>query len=328
MAAPVRRAGLVPHHFMNTNHHPITGIHHITAYAGAARRNLAFYRDTLGLRFVKKTVNFDDPSTYHLYFADRTGTPGTVYTTFPWGDLPARRAGTGEVAAHSYTIPSGSLAAWRERLAQRGVRTEATGQRFGDAVLSFLDDGGGAVELIESDRALRGVQPWTATVDAVNAIRGFHAPTLLVRQGAPTRVVLEKVLGFREVARDGARVRFAAGEGGPGREVDLIESDALPARPGPGSIHHIAFRVADDAAHNQVRETIVTSGLNVTKVVDRNYFHSIYFREPGGILFEVATDVPGFTVDEPEAELGQSLRLPAQYERHRAEIEAALPKLD
>lgn len=313
---------------MNTNQPPVTGLHHITAYAGQAQRNLAFYRDTLGLRFVKKTVNFDDPSTYHLYFADRAGTPGTVYTTFPWGDLPARRAGTGEVAAHAYNIPRGTAAAWRERLAARGVKVADGTTRFGDAVLAFNDDGGGAVELIESATALAGVQPWTGNgASAAEAIRGFHAPTLVVRQAAPTRRVLEEALGFREIARDGARVRFAAGTGGPGREVDLVESDALPARPGPGSIHHIAFRVTDDAAHAAVRTAVVKAGLGVTPFVDRNYFHSIYFREPGGILFEVATDNPGFTIDESEAELGRALRLPSQYEPHRAEIEAALPVL-
>jgi len=314
---------------MTSDRPAVAGIHHITAITGDARRNLAFYRDTLGLRLVKRTVNFDDPGTYHFYFADRTGTPGTVFTTFPWGDAPRGQRGTGEVSAAAYTVPAGALPAWRERLAKRGVTGRDGGTRFGEPVLGFDDECGGGVELIESASLPAGVNPWSGDgVPATAAIRGFHTPTLVVRRAGPTQAVLEQLLGFRERGVEGSRRRLVAGAGGPGRQVDLVEGGAGPARPGAGSVHHIAFRVSDDATQLALREVLAAAGLAVSEVRDRNYFHSIYFREPGGILFEVATDVPGFTVDESEADLGRALKLPAQYESRRAAIERALPALD
>jgi len=313
---------------MNSNPPAVTGLHHITAIAGEARRNLAFYRDTLGLRLVKRTVNFDDPTTYHLYFADRTGTPGTAFTTFPWGDAPRGQRGPGEVGAVAYAVPPGALPGWHERLAARGVAVREGGSRFGEPVLALDDEGGGSVELIESARGRAEVTPWVGDgAPAALALRGFHAPTLVVTRAGPTQHVLA-LLGFGERGATGNRRRLAVGAGGPGREVDLVEDGAGRARQGSGSVHHLAFRVPDDATQLAFRRVLADAGLAVTEVRDRSYFRSIYFREPGGILFEIATDGPGFTVDEPESELGRALKLPPQYEAHRAQIERALPALE
>jgi glyoxalase family protein len=309
----------------------VRGLHHITAIAGDARANVRFYRDVLGLRFVKRTVNFDDPGTYHLYYGDTVGHPGTAITFFPWGALPPGRRGSGEQGATSYAVPRGSLPFWRTRLEAAGHVVTDGGRRFGDGVLAFHDESGSALELIEADGDGAALRPWTGNgVGVAEAIRGFHAPTLVVAEAGPTLAVLRDVLGFRERRTEAGRTRLVAPErAGPGYEVDVVADPSLPrARQGRGSVHHLAFRVPDDATHERVRAAVAAAGHLVTEVIDRNYFHSIYFREPGGILFEVATDQPGFTVDEPEAELGRHLRLPVQHEHLRAQLERHLPALD
>lgn len=306
-----------------------TGLHHITAIAGDPVANVGFYRDLLGLRLIKRTVNFDDPSTYHLYFGDRTGTPGTAMTFFPWGDLPSGRAGAGMVVATAFAVSPGALAFWKARLDERGISWSALPERFGEPGIRFSDPDGLVLELLETASPI-SADPWTAEkIPPEAAIRGFHSATGLVREQAGTAAVLKDLLGARETGREGNRIRYAFGDGGPGRRMDLVVDPEAP-RPlqGKGTVHHIAYGVPDDPGQQALRTELVEARLQVSPVMDRNYFHSIYFREPSGMLFEVATDGPGFAVDEPEERLGATLMLPAQYEPHRAEIERRLPPLD
>lgn len=305
----------------------VNGIHHITAISGHPRTNHDFYTRVLGLRFVKKTVNFDDPTVYHLYYADETGTPGTVLTFFPWDHMAPGRSGNGETALIQYAVPAGSLDFWEERLALEAVTTGTRATVFGEERLPFADPDGLRSALVvpagPDDRA-----PWTtAEVDGAVAIRGFHGVSLQVADGGPTADLLTTLFGYREAARDGAVVRYVRA-GGRAPVVDLIVRDGQPqARLGRGSVHHVAFSVADDPAQEVLRARIIKAGHRPTPVIDRNYFHSIYFREPGGTLFEIATDGPGFLIDEPVAELGRNLRLPPQHEHLRDQLEMALPPL-
>jgi glyoxalase family protein len=304
------------------------GIHHVTAIAGPAARNLDFYTRVLGQRLVKKTVNFDDPTTYHFYFGDAAGNPGSILTFFPWTYVAAGRLGVGETSETAYRVPAASLSYWTERLLVHGVAHETPVKRFGETVLAFRDPDGTRLALvgvagIEAEPAWQG-----GDVPAEHAIRGFHGVTLMVDRAGPTGAILTDVFGFVETAREGAVVRYAAHDGIGGR-VDLREVGGfLPARLGAGSVHHVAFRAADDAEQQaMVKKLVETHGLRPTEQKDRNYFRSVYFREPGGVLFEIATDEPGFAVDEPADALGTALKLPAQYEPHRAAIEARLPVL-
>ena len=305
------------------------GIHHVTAIAGPASRNVDFYTRTLGLRLVKKTVNFDDPGTYHFYYGDETGRPGTVLTFFPWAHVARGRLGIGETQETLFRVPVGAIGYWTHRFIAKGVAHRAIEKRFGESVLSFEDADGTRLALVgvpgsESDPAWSGGE-----VPAEHAIRGFHSVSLLLREAGPTAAILTDVFGFAEVGRAESTVRFKAEGTEVGGIVDIrIAGDFLRGRQGGGSVHHIAFRAADDeAAFALQRKLAENHGIRTTDQKDRKYFRSLYFREPGGVLFEIATDIPGFAIDEPIAALGTSLRLPDQYEPRRKEIEAALPAL-
>ncbi|CAM5769013.1 ring-cleaving dioxygenase [Bosea minatitlanensis] len=308
----------------------INGLHHVTAISGPARRNLDFYGRVLGLRLVKKTVNFDDPGTYHLYYGDADAAPGSILTFFPWDQAAPGRLGIGETQETVFRVPEGAIGFWTHRFVELGVPHEAPAKRFGESVLSFRDPDGMRLALV----GLPGVESepcWTEGGIAVeNAIRGFHSVSLLLADAAPTAAILTDIFGFAETAREGSLIRYAVAGTKVGGVIDLrVAGGFLPARQGAGSVHHIAFRAADDAAQEEmVRRLVENHRIRTTEQRDRNYFRSVYFREPGHVLFEIATDVPGFAVDEPAAELGRALKLPAGLEAHRAQIEAVLPALD
>ncbi len=306
------------------------GIHHVTAISGDPRRNLDFYGRVLGLRLVKRTVNFDDPGTWHLYYGDEAGLPGTILTFFPWAQAAQGRQGVGELQETVFRIPQASLGFWTHRLLAAGVPHEAPQERFGQTVLAFRDPDGMHLALatipgIEAEPA------WsTPEIPAEHAIRGFQGVTLLLEDGAATGAILTDVLGFEQAGSEGTVTRFQAPGTAIGGVVDLRSVGGfLPARLGRGSVHHLAFRAADDAAEAEmVRKLADNHGIRTTEQMDRNYFRSVYFREPGHVLFEIATDIPGFAVDEPAETLGTTLKLPRVLEKHRAEIERALPSLD
>ena len=305
------------------------GIHHVTAIAGPARRNIEFYTRTLGLRLVKKTVNFDDPGTYHLYYGDEEGRPGTILTFFPWEYVAPGRVGVGQAQETRFRVPEGALGYWTQRLVEQGVPHQAPEKRFGETVLPFKDRDGLALALVAVPGA-EGEPAWSGgEVPVEHAIRGFHSVGLLLEDAAPTGAILTDVLGFAESAREGSVVRFRAGDTAVGGIVDIRAAGGfLPGRMGGGSVHHVAFRAADDAAQAEMARKLARDHrLPTTEQTDRNYFRSVYFREPGGVLFEIATDEPGFAVDEPVAALGQALKLPAFLEGSRERIEAALPAI-
>lgn len=308
---------------------PIQGLHHITAMAGDPQANLAFYHDVLGQRLVKRTVNFDDPGTWHFYFADETGTPGTVMTFFPWPRARRGTLGNGETAAVAYAIPSGSVDYWRERLTARGVGVSDAGVRFDQPVLAFHDPDGMRLELIATD-APATIRHWrNGPVPAEHALRGFHSVTLWQEEVEPTAELLAAHMGYTAAGQEGDRIRLAAAAtDGIGLYVDLLYRPGQPGgRFGVGSIHHIAFRTVDDSEQQEYLDALHAAGFDVSPVRDRQYFHSIYFRSPGGVLFEVATDAPGFLLDEPAETLGEALKLPPWFEPRRAEIEASLPPI-
>jgi len=307
----------------------ILGLHHITAIASNARRNQDFYTRVLGLRLVKKTVNFDDPGTYHFYFGNETGAPGTILTFFPWEDTGPGRTGAGMATEIGYSVPAGSLEFWKERFVNEDVRHGEIGQRLGEQYLSFKDPDGLNINLIVS-RTEDNRAPWTTDeIPAQYAIRGFHSITLTLRSIKPTATILTEIFGYQQSQQEGDRTRYTTDAVENAAIVDLVEAPATSAGyNGAGTNHHVAFRVKDDSVLMEFREKIVKKGLQITPKIDRDYFFSLYFREPGGVLFELATDNPGFTKDEPLNELGTHLKLPRQYESSRAKIEAVLPKLD
>lgn len=306
----------------------ILGIHHITAIAGNAKRNFEFYTKILGLRLVKKTVNFDDPGTYHFYFGDEIGTPGTILTFFPWENIKRGRTGAGMATDVGYSVPEDSLVSWRDRLKAHNVKITGEGKRLGEEFLSFEDpDGLPITFVVPTFPDLR--KPWsTAEVQEAVAIRGFHSVTLTLRKLAGTADVLTKILGYEFQATEGNRHRFATNAVANAAIVDLLEAPAdVNAVNAGGTVHHIAFRVRDEDTLMRYREKVMEHGLHITEKIDRNYFFSLYFREPGGVLFEIATDNPGFGVDEAVSELGTHLKLPPQYESHRKRIEETLPAI-
>ena len=307
-----------------------SGIHHVTSIAGSARRNLDFYTGTLGLRLVKKTVNFDDPGFYHFYYGDAAGHPGTILTFFPWEGVTAGRLGIGAAQETVFSIPEGSIGYWAQRLVERGVAHDPPAKRLGETALAFKDRDGTRLALT-GVRGLEAKPGWSAGgVPAEHAIRGFHSVSLLLAEAGRTAAILTDVFGFVPDAREGATQRYRAPGVDLGGTIDLrTAGEFLSARQGAGSVHHIAFRAADDAAQAaMVRKLNQDHHLLTTEQKDRNYFRSVYFREPGHVLFEIATDPPGFAVDEPANSLGQALKLPPFLESRRGAIEAALPKLD
>ncbi len=307
---------------------PINGIHHVTAIASDPQKNVDFYTGLLGLRLVKKTVNFDDPSAYHLYYGDETGAPGSIVTFFYWpGGAGRGRVGAGQTTRLSFSVPDASLDFWYARLERHGIGVKRE-NRFGEDVLTFVDPDRIPVEIVAVANDNR--RGWTgAGIAAENALRGLHTAELTVRDIAPTEKLIAGEMGYRLVKRDAGRARFESGNGGSGSYIDVIASPGGPSGlGGVGTIHHIAFRVADDAGELLMQERLGDAGYNVSDVRDRNYFRSIYYRERGGILFEIATDVPGFPDDEPVSSLGTSLKLPAQFESARKQIESLLPPLN
>ena len=307
----------------------ILGLHHITAIANNAKRNHHFYTKVLGLRMVKKTVNFDDPGTYHFYYGDEAGTPGSILTFFPWEGIGQGNTGTGMATDIGYSVPMGSLEFWANRFKQFDVKHNEVEERFGEEFISFQDPDGLNLDLIiagaEDDR-----KPWvTDDVNASVATKGFHSITLTVKNIGPTATILTDILGYRQLHQQGNRYRFITDAIGNANIVDIIEAPGLAAgRNAAGTNHHVAFRVKDETVLMDYREKIAAKGIGITPKIDRDYFFSLYFREPGGVLFELATDNPGFTVDEPADKLGTSLKLPKQYEVARAKIELVLPKID
>jgi glyoxalase family protein len=306
----------------------IEGIHHVTALASDPQANVDFYTGVLGLRLVKKTVNFDDPGTYHFYYGDETGTPGTILTFFPWPLARRGTRGAGQATVTSFSVPQGSLGYWTGRLDRFGVLFEPPRARFDEEAVTLFDPDGLQLELVA--RAGDGRSPWQAgPVPPEHAIRGFDGTTLTEWNPEVTAELLAGTLGFRPAGQAGSRFRLEAGPGGPGARVDVLAAPAAErGRISAGTVHHVAWRVADEAEQERWRETIAESGLSVTPVLDRQYFRSIYFREPGGVLFEIATDAPGFTYDEPVESLGGALKLPPWLEPERRRIEAVLPPVE
>jgi glyoxalase family protein len=306
----------------------IQGLHHITAIAANAQRNLDFYTKVLGLRLVKKTVNFDDPGTYHFYYGNENGTPGTILTFFPWEQIGQGHTGTGMATEIAYAVPANSLDAWKERLTRFNTGYTEQSDRFGEPFISFTDPDGLNLSLVvpkQTDARL----PWqTADIPADMAIRGFHSTTLSLNKIDATAAVLTDIFGYRLLLQEGNRYRFVTDAVEQAAIIDLLElPDGKPGYNAAGTNHHVAFRVANDEILMKFRDKVLSKGLQITPKIDRDYFFSLYFREPGGVLFEIATDNPGFTVDEPLEELGANLRLPKQYEHLRTEIEKALPVL-
>ena len=308
----------------------VTGLHHVTAIAGPAQENLDFYAGVLGMRLVKRSVNQDDPGTYHLFYADAEGRPGTDLTFFPWSHMAPPRDGHGLSTEVSLAIPPGSLSYWGQRLAHYGVATAPTELRFGQKVIPATDPHGLRVALVEADGASkRPFTPWDqSAVPAERQIRGLESARLRERELPLTATFLTDVLGFERVGEENGWHRYGVAGGGSGAYVDVQDApDARRGAWGVGSIHHLAWRV-DDADHQgEVRDRIDAAGRRPTPVIDRFWFQSVYFLEPGGVLFELATDGPGFAVDEDPQHLGESLVLPPWLEVQRPRIEAALPPL-
>jgi glyoxalase family protein len=303
-------------------------IHHVTAIAREPQRNLDFYAGTLGMRLVKLTINYDDPGTYHLYYGDDLGRPGSLLTFFPWTAGRPGRQGTGQTNGVGLAVPPASLGFWIERLLSRGVKYEGPTRRFEEQVLAFADPDGLLLELIATPQ-VNQVQGWRdGPVPAEHAVRGVHAVTIWEDGDAGSAGFLTGTMGFRAKGEAENRLRFESAQDGLGTVVDLRRAPGFwSGTDGVGTVHHVAFRAADDAEQRARHEQLRRLGVSVTDVRDRNYFRSIYFREPGGVLFEIATDGPGFTVDERPEELGTTLRLPPQYESMRQRLERALPPL-
>ncbi len=303
-------------------------IHHVTAIAREPQRNLDFYAGTLGMRLVKLTINYDDPGTYHFYYGDELGRPGSLLTFFPWTAGRPGRQGSGQINGIGLAIPPRSLGFWIERLLSRGVKYEGPVKRFGEQLLSFADPDGLMLELIATPRA-EAVEGWPeGPVPAEHAVRGIHGVTIWEDGDAGSAPFLAGTMEFKEIAEDGNRLRFEAAGDGLGTVVELRRTLGFwRGTDGAGTVHHVAFRAADDAEQLARQAQLQRDGVGVTEVRDRTYFRSIYFREPGGVLYEIATDGPGFTLDESPAELGSTLKLPARYESMRPRLEVALPPI-
>ena len=304
---------------------PVNGLHHVTAIASDPQANLDFWSKAVGLRFIKKTVNFDDPGTYHLYYGDEVGHPGTVLTHFPWAHMSRGRPGAGEVALTQFAAPGGSLPFWKERLADHGAAEAST--PFGETIVVAQDPDGLPFALVETAGDRR--DGWTGNgIEAGQAVFGFRGVTLRLADLSPTADLMTHAMGYRVAETGPGVMRLETTGDSAAGIVDLVRADdATPPGLGAGSVHHVAFSVKDDDAHAIARKRILETGTAVTPVIDRDYFHAIYFREPGGTLFEIATENPGFTRDEAADALGTGLKLPRRHEHLRSQLEDSLPRL-
>ncbi len=306
----------------------ILGIHHMTAICGPAQENLDFYSGVLGLRLVKLTVNFDDPTAHHLYYGDSDGAPGTILTFFPYPNGYPGRAGRGQATVTSLSIPRDSVQYWVDRFRQNEIEFDKPQSREGGQTIGFRAPDGLPLELVATSEHVATARWTESPVPATKAVGALRSVTLVVAALEPTEKVLSELLGLQKVAEKDHRHRYGLGVDGPLRVIDVVVDPTGPTgRSGHGSVHHVAFRTADETTQLQLRTKLIEAGLHVSNVMDRTYFKSVYFREPGGVLFEIATDVPGFSVDESHQTLGESLKLPSQFELHRIQIERALPKL-
>ena len=305
---------------------PILGLHHVTATVDDAQQDLDFCVEALGLRLVKKTVNFDNHHVYHFYYGNELGTPGTLWTTFPYKGhgVPIGKRGAGQITATAFSVPAGSLDFWKVRLRQRGLEVQDVAPRFGEESILMTDPSGLVFELIANDRDAR--TPWTGGgVGAESAVRGLHSVAMVVRSPVKTLELMTGLLGYAIVNETEGRIRVAVNGDAPGKTIEIVHAPtAAPAMNGLGTVHHVAMAIADGDEQLRMRAELVRFGLHVTEVRDRCYFTSIYFREPGGVLFEVATVPPGFLIDEEAERLGQALQLPPWEESYRAEIERGL----
>jgi catechol 2,3-dioxygenase-like lactoylglutathione lyase family enzyme len=303
----------------------VLGLHHVTAITAEARKNLDFYQTVLGQRLVKATVNYDDPQSYHFYFGDELGRPGTDITFFDWPGAQRGRVGPPQVTVTAYAIPAASINFWSGHLRSAGLAVQSF-ERFGQKVLTFADPDGLQLELIATPTPL-GQPRQIGSIPPEHAIHGFHSVTISLDGYEQTAQLLSQLMGFKSIAAEQNRFRYQAGAGnGFASLVDILcVPGARHGAPGAGVVHHVAFRVPTDAEQLIWREKLIAAGFNVSPVMDRRYFHSIYFRAPGGVLFEIATETPGMTADQSAAELGTRLALPPWLEPHRLAIEAALP---
>jgi glyoxalase family protein len=309
---------------------PIEGIHHITAIASDPQRNLDFYTQVMGLRLVKLTINFDDPGTYHFYFADELGLPGTLLTFFPWANAKRGRKGVGQVSAVGFNIPSGAIGYWQERLKGHGISASDPFSRFDEEVLVLHDPDGMQLELVAREDGANGPIWDGGPVPAQHAVRGFASPTLMIEGFEKTARLMTDIFGYQQIEQSGSRFRFYPknGSGPVGTRVDIeVRPSEQPGQMNAGIVHHIAWRAKNDEQQLAWRQLLIDQGFDVTPVMDRQYFHSIYFREPGGILYEIATDPPGMGLDESVENLGTQLRLPPWMEPRRADIERIVPEL-
>jgi glyoxalase family protein len=303
------------------------GLHHVTAIAADPQENVDFYTRVLGLRLVKQTVNFDAPDTYHLYYGDVTGTPSTILTFFPWKGVPSGRNGAGLTTATAFSVPPESIGWWHSRLTALKADVDSPVDRDDTEVLTLRDPHGLVIDLVASPGDVRSGWDGAAGVPTEHAVRGLHSVTLSEAQLEPTQRMLSELLGMRLTGETGDRSRFAMDGDGTAALVDVAAETRKRGRQAGGTVHHVAFRAPDGPTQLRWRQELVEAGVNVTEVIDRQYFTSIYFREPGGVLFEIATDQPGFTVDEPLLTLGRALKLPPWLEPSREQIAAALPTL-
>jgi glyoxalase family protein len=304
------------------------GLHHVTAIATDPQANVDFYTRALGLRLVKQTVNFDAPDSYHLYYGDEQGSPSSLLTFFPWPDAPLGRQGAGMTTATAFSVPESSLGWWHERFKALEIDADAPRSRDDEEVLTFRDPDGMVIDLVASEGDRRSGWDGVADIPTEHAVRGLHAITLSERQLDPSATMLTDLLGMSLAAEEGDRARFGMADGGSGTLVDVSAGVFDRGLQAGGTVHHVAFRAPDLATMTIWQQELIARGVRVTEILDRQYFKSIYFREPGGVLFEIATDAPGFAIDEPLLELGRNLKLPPWLEPSREQIAAALPPLE
>lgn len=303
------------------------GLHHVTAIASAPWQNVEFYTRILGLRLVKRTINFDDPGSYHLYYGDEHGSPSTLLTFFPWPGVPRGRQGTGLATSTAFSVPGGSLGFWQQRLTDHDVLTEAPVARGAEEQLRFYDPDGMVIDLVAADGDHRSGWDGVGSIPAEHAVRGLHSVVLSEASLEATADLLTERMGMVVADETTGRARFAMAGGAAGSIVDLSADRARPGLQAAGTVHHVAFRAPDLATIGRWRDELIDAGMRATEIIDRQYFKSVYFREPGGVLFELATEAPGFDVDEPLLELGKTLKLPPWLEPSREQIAAALPPL-